>query len=115
MSRRIPNRKPARRPAHALLFAALGDETRLALISQLSSGEPHSIAQLTAGSRVTRQAITKHLRVLQKVGMVHSVRAGRESLFRFDPEPLAEMHQYLNLVSRQWDQALARLKAFVEE
>jgi DNA-binding transcriptional ArsR family regulator len=115
MSRRIPDRKQTRRPAHALLFAALGDETRLALIARLSSGEPHSIVQLTAGSRVTRQAITKHLRVLQKVGMVHSVRAGRESLFRFDPEPLSEMHQYLDYVSRQWDHALARLKAFVEE
>ena len=71
--------------------------------------------QLTAGSRVTRQAISKHLRVLQKVGMVHGVRSGRENLFRFDPEPLREMHHYLDYVSRQWDHALARLKAFVEE
>jgi DNA-binding transcriptional ArsR family regulator len=115
MSRRIPNRRPAKRPAHALLFAALGDETRLALVARLSSGEPHSIAQLTAGSRLTRQAITKHLRVLQKVSMVHSVRSGRESLFQLNPEPLREMNQYLDFVSRQWDHALARLKAFVEE
>lgn len=114
MSRRIPNRRAAKRPAPALLFAALGDETRLALVARLSSGEPHSIAQLTSGSRLTRQAITKHLRVLQKVGMVHSVHAGRESLFQLDPEPMREMHQYLDSVSRQWDQALARLKAFVE-
>jgi len=85
------------------------------IIARLSSGEPHSIAQLTVGSRVTRQAITKHLRVLQKAGMVHSARTGRESLFRFDAEPLREMHQYLDSLSRQWDHALAQLRAFVEE
>ena len=111
MSRRTPNR----RPAQAVLFAALGDETRLALVARLSSGQAHSIAQLTEGSRLTRQAVTKHLRVLQRAGIVHSVRAGRESLFRFDPEPFQAMNQYLDLVSRQWDQALERLKAFVEE
>jgi DNA-binding transcriptional ArsR family regulator len=126
MSRRIANpkihiRKQARRPARAQLFAALGDETRLALVGTLASGEPHSIAQLTSGTilarrgRLTRQAITKHLRVLQKAGMVHSMRAGRESLFQLDPEPLRAMNEYIDLVSRQWDHALARLKAFVEE
>jgi DNA-binding transcriptional ArsR family regulator len=109
MSRRIPNRRHAKQPAQALLFAALGDETRLALVARLSSGEPHSIVQLTTGSRLTRQAITKHLRVLQKVGIVHSVREGRESLFQFDPLPFAEMHQYLDFVSMQWDQALGNL------
>ncbi|HEY9127491.1 MAG TPA: metalloregulator ArsR/SmtB family transcription factor [Acidobacteriaceae bacterium] len=109
-----PEWSPTRQPWHAL-FAAMGDETRLAIIARLSSGEPRSIAQLTEGLRVTRQAITKHLRVLQRVGMVHSMRSGRESLFRFDVEPLREMHQYLNDISRQWDQALARLKALVEE
>ena len=81
---------------------------------KLSSGQPHSIAQLTAGSRLTRQAITKHLRVLEGAGIVHSVRTGRENLFQFDPEPIEEIQQYLNRVSEQWDQALARLKSFVE-
>ncbi|SRR6266567_4880859 len=115
MSHKTSNRKAAKRPTHAVLFAALGDETRLTLVGKLASGEPHSITQLTEGSRLTRQAITKHLRVLAKVGIVRCVRQGRESLFKFNPEPIAEMHEYLDLVSRQWDQALARLKSFVEE
>src|SRR3954451_10288688 len=99
----------------APVFAALGDETRLALVAKLSGGEPHSISQLTEGSRLTRQAITKHLRVLEHVGIVRCVRAGRESLFKFDPEPIEEMKEYLDFVSRQWDQALSRLKVFLED
>ena len=63
---------------------------------------------------MTRQAITKHLRVLEGVGIVHSVRAGRESLFEFDPQPIEEIKEYLTRVSEQWDQVLARLKSFVE-
>ncbi|HYK89564.1 MAG TPA: metalloregulator ArsR/SmtB family transcription factor [Acidobacteriota bacterium] len=104
----------ARRRAHAPVFAALGDETRLALVAALCSGQPRSISQLTAGSRLTRQAITKHLRVLESAGIVHSVRTGRESRYRFDPEPIEELKGYLDLVSEQWDEALSRLKAFVE-
>lgn len=98
----------------APVFAALGDETRLTLVAKLCRGKPHSISQLTEGSRLTRQAITKHLRVLESAGIVHAVRAGRESLFEFDPEPMVEMKEYLDLVSEQWDRALARLKSFVE-
>jgi len=113
------SRNRARRPqppvAFAALFAALGDTTRLALVGTLSSGQPASIAQLTAGSRLTRQAITKHLGVLRRSGMVHSTRAGREQLFTLNPRPMHEMQHYLDRVSHQWDQALARLKAFVEE
>jgi DNA-binding transcriptional ArsR family regulator len=97
------------------MFAALGDKTRLALVARLCSGQPASIAQLTAGSRLTRQAITKHLRVLQRAGIVHSVREGRESRFALDPRPFHAMQNYLDRVSRQWDQALARLKSFVED
>jgi DNA-binding transcriptional ArsR family regulator len=69
---------------------------------------------LTEGSRLTRQAITKHLRVLERAKLVHGVRAGRESRFEFDPEPISEIKKYLDLVSGQWDQALSRLKSFVE-
>jgi DNA-binding transcriptional ArsR family regulator len=98
----------------APLFAALGDETRLSLVAKLCRGRPYSISQLTKGSKLTRQAITKHLRALESVGIVHSVRAGRESLFEFDPQPIEGVKEYLDLVSEQWDQALARLKAFVE-
>lgn len=115
MSRAMDERKATRRPRQSKLFAALGDVTRLTLIGRLSGGEPQSIAQLTRGSRMTRQAITKHLRVLQRVGLVHSERAGRESRFALDPQPIAEMHEYLSAVSRRWDEALARLKSFVEE
>jgi DNA-binding transcriptional ArsR family regulator len=100
--------------ARAPVFAALGDETRLALVAKLCRGRPRSISQLTEGSRLTRQAITKHLRVLETAGVVRSVRAGRESLFEFDPEPIDELKKYLELVSAQWDEALARLKLFVE-
>ena len=104
----------AKRQAHAPAFAALGDETRLSLVAKLCGGQPRSISQLTEGSKLTRQAITKHLRVLESVGIVHSVRTGRESLFEFDPKPIEEIKKYLDLVSEQWDQALSRLKLFVE-
>jgi DNA-binding transcriptional ArsR family regulator len=92
----------------------LGDQTRLALIAKLANGAPQSISRLAQGSALTRQAITKHLRVLESAGMVRSVRAGRESQFEFRPEPLRQLRSYLEHVSRQWDDALARLKAFVE-
>lgn len=100
--------------SYARLFAALGDETRLTLVRKLSTGQPISISRLTEGSRLTRQAITKHLRVLEEVKIVRSVRAGRESRFALDPAPIAEIRSYLDFVSAQWDQALARLKSFVE-
>ena len=105
----------ARGIAHAPVFAALGDETRLALVAKLSGGQPCSISQLTKGSKLTRQAITKHLRVLESVGIVHSVHAGRESLFNFDPTPIEGMREYLDFVSEQWEQALVRLKSFIED
>jgi DNA-binding transcriptional ArsR family regulator len=104
----------AKRQAHASVFAALGDATRLALVAKLCCGQPRSIAQLTKGSKLTRQAITKHLRVLERADIVHSVRTGRESRFELDPEPMEEIKKYLDLVSEQWDQALSRLKSFVE-
>jgi DNA-binding transcriptional ArsR family regulator len=104
-----------KRRVHAPVFAALGDETRLLLIAKLCQGPPSSITQLTVGSTLTRQAITKHLRVLENAGIVRGVRAGRESLFQFNPGPVEEIKQYLDLVSEQWDQSLNRLKAFVED
>jgi|SRR5215469_586248 len=105
----------ARGRAHAPVFAALGDETRLALVAKLSGGQRCSISQLTKGSKLTRQAITKHLRVLESVGVVHSVHAGRERLFEFDRTPIEKMTEYLDFVSEQWDHALARLKSFIED
>lgn len=115
MSRAGRNRAAAHRGAPAPIFAALGDETRLRLMAKLCAGRPRSIAQLTAGSRLTRQAITKHLRVMERVGIVHGVRRGRENLFKLDPQPLEQAKGYLDVVSRHWDDALARLKSFVEE
>ncbi len=104
-----------RLPRQAVVFAALGDDTRLALLAKLVSGNPASIAKLASGSPLSRQAITKHLRVLERAGVVRSVRSGRESRFALDPRPLHAMQNYLDRVSRQWDQALARLKSFVED
>jgi DNA-binding transcriptional ArsR family regulator len=97
------------------VFAALGDETRLSLVVTLARGQACSISQLTEGSRLTRQAISKHLRVLEGVGMVRCVHRGRESLFELDPAPIEELRKYLEKVSQQWDRALSRLKAFVEK
>ena len=109
------SRLVARGRGHAHVFAALGDETRLALVAKLSGGQPSSISQLTKGSKLTRQAITKHLRALESVGIVHSVHRGRESLFEFDSAPIEEMREYLDFVSEQWDHALARLKSLIED
>jgi DNA-binding transcriptional ArsR family regulator len=114
MSPRKRHRRASERQANAPVFAALGDPTRLTLVAKLCRGQPYSISQLTEGSRLTRQAITKHLQVLEGVGIVHNVRAGRESIYKFDPQPIKELKQYLDLVSKQWDEALSRLKAFVE-
>jgi DNA-binding transcriptional ArsR family regulator len=114
MSRPSGDASAARRRQHATVFAALGDETRLTLVSALCHGEARSIAQLTGGSKLTRQAITKHLRVLEGAGIVHSTRAGRESRFGLDPAPLRELRDYLGRVSAQWDEVLGRLKALVE-
>ena len=99
----------------ASVFAALGDETRLSVLGKLSDGTPKSITSLTAGTKLTRQAVTKHLRVLADVGVVRSLKSGRESLFELEPRPLAEAKDYLDEVSRQWDDALARLRAHVED
>jgi DNA-binding transcriptional ArsR family regulator len=114
MSQRSRSIRRTPRCTPALVFAALGDETRLILVARLSGGKPRSISELTRGSKLTRQAITKHLRVLERAKIVRSVRTGRESLFEFDSQPIEEMKTYLNLVSRQWDNTLSRLKSFVE-
>jgi len=115
MSRKSGSNMTPRRQAHAPVFAALGDETRLALVAKLCGGRPRSISQLTERSKLTRQAITKHLGVLERAKIVRSIRAGRERLFEFDPGPIEQVRKYLDLVSEQWDQALSRLKVLVED
>jgi DNA-binding transcriptional ArsR family regulator len=99
----------------SVVFAALGDTTRLALVRRLSDGTPLSIARLAEGSALTRQAVTKHLRVLQRAGVVGMQRAGRESLYRLQPTRIADMRAYLDGISRHWDDALERLRWLVEE
>lgn len=115
MSRKIRKRITTKPKARARLFAALGDKTRLALVARLCSGEPSSISLLADDSKLTRQAITKHLGVLERAGIVRSSHAGRERLFQFDPKPLEGLQEYLDSVSKQWDQTLARLKSHVEK
>jgi DNA-binding transcriptional ArsR family regulator len=98
----------------APLFAALGDRTRLALVARLSAGGPHSIARLTAGSAVTRQAITKHLHVLSAAGLVRHTRRGRERIWQLEPGGLAIAHKFLAEISHRWDTRLNRLRDLVE-
>jgi DNA-binding transcriptional ArsR family regulator len=99
----------------APIFAALGDETRLHLVSALCVGGALSIAQLTAGTAMTRQAVTKHLDVLSQAGLVRDVKSGRERLWEFEPSPLDQARNTLSEIAQQWDQALARLKRAVED
>ena len=98
----------------APVFAALGDETRLRLVARLSSEGPLSIAQLTHGGHVTRQAVTKHLHVLAGVGIARSRHQGRERIWELEPEALLDARAYLERVSAQWDVVLDRLQQSVE-
>lgn len=115
MSRKIRKRITAKPKARARVFAALGDKTRLALVARLCSGEPASISQLADDSKLTRQAITKHLGVLERAGIVSSSPSGRERIFRFDPAPIENMQEYLSSVSKQWEQTSARLKSHAQK
>lgn len=99
----------------AQVFFALGDATRLQLIAVLCAGGAYSIAQLTANTELTRQAVTKHLQVLADAGLVKDLRIGRERLWQFDPTQLDEARRSLDVIARQWDVALAKLKAFAED
>jgi DNA-binding transcriptional ArsR family regulator len=99
----------------APLFAALGDPTRLRVVARLCVDGPQSITRLSDGAKVTRQAITKHLHALAGAGLVRDHRHGREVIWELQPAPLEIAHRYLNHISEQWDAAIGRLKAFVEE
>jgi DNA-binding transcriptional ArsR family regulator len=109
----LPQRRRTETPAP--VFAALGDENRLRLLARLGRGEPMSISRLTAGSGITRQGVTKHLRVLAGAGLVRSSRRGKESLWRLERRRLDEARRSLDMISKQWDQSLGKLKLFVEE
>jgi len=100
--------------AEARVFSALGDETRLALLASLGTRGPLSITSLTEGSGVTRQAVTKHLEVLAAAGLVSGVSRGRERIWQVEPGRLADARRSLEQISRQWDDALERLRRHVE-
>ncbi len=101
--------------AQAPLFAALGDETRLSLVARLADGRARSIARLTLKSNMTRQAITKHLHVLEEAGVVRGVRSGRQIVFALEPASLDGAKACLDQISAECDDALSRLKSFVEK
>ncbi len=99
----------------APVFAALGDRNRLRLVARLSAGGPMSITTLTSGAGITRQAVTKHLHVMRTAGLVRGARHGRESLWELDHRRIEEARHYLDAISKQWDDALGRLREFVEQ
>ena len=108
----LPVDAGARIPAS--VFAALGSARRLELLSRLSDGMDYSIVELTDGLDLTRQAVTKHLRVLQQAGMVERRRVGRESRYNMQPAPISQAREYLTRVSDEWDKSIARLREAVE-
>lgn len=99
----------------APVFAALGDETRLRVVTRLCEEGPLSISRLTEGSDVSRQAVTKHLQVLEDAGLVQGARDGRENVWTLRPKRLSEAQRLLDVISREWDDTLERLRVFVEE
>lgn len=101
--------------AAAPVFAALGDEQRLRLVARLCDEGPQSIARLTEGGDVTRQAVSKHLRVLEAAGLARVERSGRETVWALETRRLQKAREHLEAISRQWDDALERLRAFVED
>lgn len=115
MSRQNRSRPVRQRQVQAPVFAALGDITRLQLVAALGKVEDMSIQQLAAGSELTRQAITKHLRVLERAGLVRCQQAGRERRFSLHVQPLQDASRFLAQASLRWDAALLRLQALVEE
>jgi DNA-binding transcriptional ArsR family regulator len=112
--RRKPGAKPRPLQSFAPVFAALGDEMRLRLVAALCVGGAMSITQLTTGTEISRQAITKHLGVLAAAGLVRDVKVGRERLWEFEPAHLDEARRTLELIGQQWDHALSKLKLAVE-
>jgi DNA-binding transcriptional ArsR family regulator len=99
----------------APVLAALGDESRLRIVLRLCDGGPLSIAKLSEGSGISRQAVTKHLHALHAAGLVRSRRRSRERIWTLEPRRLEEVRRYLERISRQWDAALSRLQSTVEE
>jgi len=110
-----PRPRAAKLADAAPIFAALGDPTRLHIVARLGQGGPLPIVRLTEGTRLTRQAVTKHLNALSDAGLVKSERSGRERVWELQPRRLAEVRRYFDMISAQWDVALDRLRMLVEE
>lgn len=110
----MPTSKLRAVESQARVFAALGDPTRLKLVALLCAGGTLSIAQLTAKTEVTRQAVTKHLQVLADAGVARDLKIGRERLWQLEPTRIEAARQSLDMIGQQWDAALGRLKAFAE-
>jgi DNA-binding transcriptional ArsR family regulator len=101
-------------PTLARVFAALGDPTRLQLVAVLCAGGALSIAQLTANTNISRQAVTKHLQVLSDAGVARHMKTGRERRWQLEPGRIEEAKRTLEVIGRQWEVALGKLKAFAE-
>jgi DNA-binding transcriptional ArsR family regulator len=109
-----PRASAVRRADPAPVFAALGDRTRLRVVTRLCDEGPLSIARLSDGAGVTRQAVTKHLNALADAGVVRGTRRGRERIWELQPKRLEMASRYLEEVSGQWDAAINRLRLFLE-
>lgn len=112
---RTKDRRTSRLKSTAPLFAALGDPVRLAMVTRLCSDGPLPTVRLKQTTNVSRQAVTKHLRMLEEVGIVQSQRAGRDRLWQIESRRLAEIRQYLDQISAEWDATLERLRKFVDD
>ena len=99
----------------AAIFAALGDETRLTIFSRLGDGSTQSISQLAEGLPLTRQGVTRHLRVLEDARLVQSRRIGRETRYTLDVKAVRHANRYLARASEQWDQAISRLSRHLQD
>lgn len=105
----------AREQQAADVFFALGDRTRLSVVRKLGSGGARSATTLSEGADVSRQAIVKHLQVLEDAGLVSHEKRGREVLYALEPRRLEEAQAFLDAVSAGWDRALERLRQIVED
>ncbi|MGC4044416.1 MAG: winged helix-turn-helix domain-containing protein [Armatimonas sp.] len=110
----MPVSAPAPPPPAAIVFAALGDETRLRLLGRLSREGPLPLSQLASGINITRQAVTKHLQGLENAHLVTHTYRGRETIWQLEQNPLEDARRYLDEISAQWDEALERLRVLVE-
>ena len=105
----------AREQLAADVFFALGDRTRLSVVRKLGASGAQSATVLSEGAQVTRQAIVKHLQVLEGAGLVKHEKRGREVLYALEPRRLQDAQAFLDAVSASWDRALERLRQLVEE